>query len=83
LAVRSGGSGTKHRGGNDNGAEKSAAGRPGNGKEKIKDPERTFIGASIDTVLWRRLRAMAITEGKLTGELLDTAIQEYLDKHEK
>jgi len=26
---------------------------------------------------------MAITKGKLTGELLDTAIQEYLDKHEK
>ena len=83
MAVRSGGSGTKHRGGNDNGAEKSAEGRPGNGKEKIKDPERTFIGASIDTVLWRRLRAMAITDGKLTGELLDAAIQEYLDKHKK
>ena len=53
------------------------------GKDKKKDFDRTSIGVPIDTILWRRLRAMAITEGKLTGELLDTAIQEYLDKHEK
>ena len=53
------------------------------GKDKKKDSNRTSIGVPIDTVLWRRLRAMAITEGKLTGELLDAAIQEYLDKHEK
>ena len=53
------------------------------GKDKKKDSDRTSIGVPIDTVLWRRLRAMAITEGKLTGELLDAAIQEYLDKHEK
>ena len=53
------------------------------GKDKNKHSDRTSIGVPIDTVLWRRLRAMAITEGKLTGELLDAAIQEYLDKHEK
>jgi len=53
------------------------------GKDKKKDSDRTSIGVPIDTVLWRRLRAMAITEGKLTGELLDTAIQEYLEHHEK
>ena len=44
------------------------------GKDKKRDSDRTSIGVPIDTVLWRRLRAMAITEGKLTGELLDTAI---------
>ena len=32
--------------------------------------------------IWRRLRAMAIKEGKLTGELLDKAIEEYLQKYE-
>ena len=53
------------------------------GKDKKKDSDRMSIGVPIDTVLWRRLRAMAITEGKLTGELLDTAIQEYLGRHEK
>lgn len=53
------------------------------GKGKKKDSGRTYIGVSVDTVLWRRLRALAITNGKVTGELLDGAIQEYLDKHEK
>ena len=52
-------------------------------KDKKKDSDRMSIGVFVDTVLWRRLRAMAITNGKLTGELLDAAIQDYLDKHEK
>ena len=45
------------------------------GKDKKKDSDRMSIGVYVDTVLWRRLRAMAITKGKLTGELLDAAIQ--------
>jgi hypothetical protein len=45
------------------------------GKDKKKDSDRMSIGVYVDTVLWRRLRAMAITNGKLTGELLDAAIQ--------
>lgn len=53
------------------------------GKDKNKDSDRTYIGVSIDTVLWRQLRAMAITKGKVSGELLDVAIQEYLERHEK
>jgi len=53
------------------------------GKDKKKDSDRTSIGVPIDTVLWRRLRAMAITDGKLTGELLDAAIHDYLGRHEK
>ena len=45
--------------------------------------KRTKIGVSIDTQIWRRLRALAIREGKLTGELLDAAIKEYLDRAER
>jgi hypothetical protein len=44
--------------------------------------KRAKIGVSIDMFIWRRLRALAIKEGKLTGELLDKAIEEYLQKHE-
>ena len=51
-------------------------------EEKIEILKRAKIGVSIDRVIWRRLRALAIKEGKLTGELLDKAIEEYLQKHE-
>ena len=51
-------------------------------EEKIDIVKRAKIGVSIDMVIWRRLRALAIKEGKLTGELLDKAIDEYLQKHE-
>ena len=51
-------------------------------EEKIDFVKRAKIGVSIDMVIWRRLRALAIKEGKLTGELLDKAIEEYLQKHE-
>ncbi len=44
---------------------------------------RSKIGVTIDTELWRRLRAIAIRQGKLTSVLLDAAIKEYLDSHEK
>lgn len=39
------------------------------------------IGVKVDTRLWRRLRALAIRQGRLTGVLLDEAIEEYLGKH--
>lgn len=51
--------------------------------ESEKSKARTYIGVSIDTITWRRLRALAIREGKLTGDLLDAAIKEYLYKYEK
>jgi hypothetical protein len=51
-------------------------------EEKIDIVKRAKIGVSIDMVLWRRLRALAIKEGKNTGVLLDTAIEEYLLEHE-
>ena len=51
-------------------------------EERVDIEKRAKIGVSIDMVIWRRLRALAIKEGKLTGELLDKAIEEYLQKHE-
>ena len=51
-------------------------------EEKLEIEKRAKIGVSIDKVIWRRLRALAIKEEKLTGELLDKAIEEYLRKHE-
>ena len=51
-------------------------------EEKIDIVKRSKIGVSIDMGIWRRLRALAIKEGKLTGELLDKAIDDYLQKHE-
>ena len=48
-------------------------------KPRRMEGERVKIGVSIRTDLWRKLRAMAITEGKLTGDLLDTAIEHYLN----
>jgi hypothetical protein len=40
--------------------------------------KRVNIGVSINEKLWRGLRALAIKEGKLTGELLDKAIEKYI-----
>ena len=36
-------------------------------EEKLEIENRAKIGVSIDKVLWRRLRALAIKEGKLTA----------------
>lgn len=47
-----------------------------------KKVEFTTIGAKLDKALWRRLRAHAIRTGTTGGELLNKAIEEYLDRHE-
>jgi hypothetical protein len=47
-------------------------------KSKPKERERVNIGVAIKTDLWRQLKALAITQGRLTGELLDEAIEKYL-----
>lgn len=52
------------------------------GKETVAR-DRVNIGVSVNTDLWRRLRALAITQGALTGELLDEAIESYLKNHTK
>ncbi len=54
-------------------------------KEKEKDSpelERRQVGVKVNISLWRRLRALAIKEGKLGGELLDEAIRDYLERNE-
>jgi hypothetical protein len=40
--------------------------------------KRVNIGVPVNEKLWRGLRALAIKEGKLTGELLDNAIEKYI-----
>jgi hypothetical protein len=40
------------------------------------------IGVKVDDLLWRRLRALAIKQGRLSGELLDEAIADYLAKND-
>ena len=51
-------------------------GRPP-GPKKDADA-RVKIGVTIDDILWRRLRAFAMLEGRPTKEVLDEAIAEYL-----
>ena len=56
-------------------------GRPPKASKNDKR-EAVNIGVPVDKQAWLRLRALAIREGKLTGELLDQAIKDYLNKHE-
>jgi hypothetical protein len=62
--------------------EKRKPGRPRKAVASAAKEKRVNIGVPIDEQLWRRIRALAIREGKLTGELLDQAISDYLEKHE-
>lgn len=59
--------------------------RKGRQKQEGKKAKsgRVKIGVSIDDMLWRRLRAEAIIEGKQTGDLLDQALRNYLNNKEK
>ena len=48
----------------------SARGRPP--KAKSANPnQRVNIGVAVDDGLWRRLRALAMIQGRVTGDLLD------------
>lgn len=47
-------------------------------KSRLMKRDRVNIGVSINTELWRKLRALAITQGRLTGELIDEALEKYL-----
>lgn len=44
--------------------------------------DKVNIGATVSKDLWLRLRAVAIRQGKLSGDLLDEAIADYLKKVE-
>ena len=58
--------------------------KPGRPKKSEQSPpqRRVKIGVSVEETIWRKLRALALTEGVLTSELLDKAIKEFLDKHQ-
>ena len=62
-------------------AQPKRRGRPPKASKSDKR-EAVNIGVPVDKEVWLRLRALAIRNGKLTGELLDQAIKNYLDKHE-
>lgn len=63
-------------------AQAKRRGRP---PKATKDSKETSvnIGVKVDQALWRRLRALALRQGENTGVLLDQAIKDYVDKHEK
>jgi hypothetical protein len=46
------------------------------------EERRVKIGVPVRSDLWRELRALSIKQDRLTGELLDEAIEEYLNKSE-
>jgi len=54
----------------------------GTSRMNLKTLSKTNIGVPVDTRLWRRLQELAIKDGKFSGELLDMAIKDYLDRHE-
>jgi len=49
---------------------------------KVEEKKRVYMGVSVDKQLWRKLRALAVKQKKLTGDLLDKAIEKFLPKHE-
>jgi len=56
-------------------------GRRGKAVSTSQEGLKVNIGVKVDTRLWRRLRALAIRQGRRSGELLDAAIEGYLGKH--
>jgi hypothetical protein len=49
---------------------------------RVEERKRVYMGVSVDEQLWRKLRALAVKQNKLTGDLLDRAIERFLPKHE-
>jgi len=56
-------------------------GRRGNAVLKPAKGLKVNIGVKVDATLWRRLRVLAIQQGKRSYELLDEAIEGYLCEH--
>ena len=51
--------------------------------KKSEQKQHRQIGAKFDVEQWRRLRALAIQQGRTGTELLHEAISDYLQRHEK
>jgi hypothetical protein len=49
---------------------------------RVEERKRVYMGVSVDEQLWRKLRALAVKQKKLTGDLLDRAIERFLPKNE-
>ncbi len=49
----------------------------------IIEPAKRNIGVKVNEELWLRLRVLALKQGKLSGELLDAAIAQYLERNDK
>jgi hypothetical protein len=49
---------------------------------RVEEKKRVYMGVSVDEQLWRKLRALAVKQKKLTGDLLDRAIERFLPKNE-
>ncbi len=68
-----------------NGSRDTGRGKVRGQREKtISGPAKGLkvnIGVKVDNQLWRRLRALAIRQGRRSGELLDGAIEGYLGQH--
>jgi len=47
--------------------------KPSGGKKKN-------IGVKVDEGIWRQFRALAISQGKTAGDLLDELMMEYVSK---
>ena len=50
--------------------------------QKSTETKRVNIGVPVRSDLWRELRILALKKGRVTGELLDEAIEYYLKKNE-
>ena len=50
-------------------------------KRKKKKDHRKAIGAQVSIAIWDELKVQAIREGRTTGQVLDDAIQLYLEKN--
>ena len=56
-------------------------GRRGKAISNPAEGLKVNIGVKVDATLWRRLRVLAIQHGNRSYELLDKAIEGYLNKH--
>ena len=55
-----------------------------NEKKKSADAtgsKKKNIGVKVDEGIWRQFRALAISQGKTAGDLLDKLMAEYVSKY--
>ena len=50
---------------------------------KEPKPERRQIGCKLNSALWTQVKILALQQGRTAGELLEEAMQQYLERHGK